>query len=77
VGELLHRFDAGTLDLTAPLIEELSGPGRGVVIPELLRSFIEAVHFEKIALLFGWCGFREALTTDWQRYVQTRQPRRG
>jgi hypothetical protein len=42
-GDLLHGFDTGTHGLPAPLIEELCGPGGGVVIPELLKGFLEKV----------------------------------
>ena len=42
-GDLFHRFDTGTHRLPAPLIEELRGPGGRVVIPELLKGFLEKV----------------------------------
>ena len=42
-GDLFHGFDAGTHRLAAPLIEELRGPGGRVVIPELLKSFLEKI----------------------------------
>ena len=41
--DFFHGFDAGTHGLPAPLIEELRGPGGLVVIPELLKSFLEKV----------------------------------
>src|SRR6516164_435292 len=51
-GDLLHGFDAGPHSLTTPLIEELAGPGRRDVFPELLKSFLEKVcpdGFEVVA----------------------------
>ena len=42
-GDLLHGLDAGPHGLAAPFIEELSGPGGRVVIPELLKCFLEKV----------------------------------
>lgn len=42
-GDLLHGFDAGAHGLATPLVEELAGPGRRVVIPELLKHFLEEV----------------------------------
>src|SRR5208283_248128 len=42
-GDLLHRFDARAHHLPAPIIEELSGPCGGVVIPELLKGFLKKV----------------------------------
>src|ERR1017187_2965070 len=41
--DLLHGFDAGTHRLPAPLIEELCRPSGRVVIPELLKGFLEKV----------------------------------
>jgi hypothetical protein len=46
-GDLLHRFDAGTHGLSAPLVEELAGPCRRVVIPELLECFLEKVSSDR------------------------------
>src|ERR1017187_6992020 len=42
-GDPLHRLDTGSHHLTAPFVEELSSPGGGVVIPELLKSFLKKV----------------------------------
>jgi hypothetical protein len=42
-GDLLYGFDVGTYRLPAPLIEELPGPGGRVVVPELLKGFLEKV----------------------------------
>src|SRR5262245_45719480 len=42
-GDLLHRLDPGAHGLAAPLVEELAGPGGRVVIPKLLKSFLEKV----------------------------------
>src|SRR5215469_11499078 len=41
--DLLHGLDAGAHDLTTPFVEELSGPGSGVVFPELLKGFLQKV----------------------------------
>src|SRR5438094_879042 len=42
-GDLLHWLDPGSQGLTAPFIQELTGPGRRVVFPELLEVFFEKV----------------------------------
>src|SRR5437764_3358173 len=42
-GDLLHGFDAGSHGLTAPLVEELAGPGWRIVFPELLKGFLQKV----------------------------------
>ena len=42
-GDLLHRFDAGSHCLSAPFVKELSGPCGRVVIPELLKGFLEKI----------------------------------
>ena len=41
--ELLHGLNAGSHGLAAPPVEKLAGPGGRVVIPELLRGFLEKV----------------------------------
>jgi hypothetical protein len=50
-GDLLHRFDAGAHHLAAPFIEELSGPERRAVIPELLKGFREKVGAEGLQII--------------------------
>jgi hypothetical protein len=40
-GDLLHGLNAGPHDLAAPVIEELSGPDGRVVVPELLKGFLQ------------------------------------
>src|SRR5215470_5623536 len=42
-GDLLHGLDAGAHGLAAPLVEELAGPDRRVVVPKLLEGFLEKV----------------------------------
>src|SRR6266478_2801141 len=42
-GDLLQGFDTGTHGLSTPLVEELARPGRGVVLPELLKEFLEKI----------------------------------
>jgi hypothetical protein len=42
-GDLLHMLDPGAPQLPTPIIEELSGPGWGVIIPELLKGFLQKV----------------------------------
>src|SRR5260370_39225591 len=39
-GDFLHRLDAGTHGLAAPLIEELAGPSWGIVFPQPLEVFL-------------------------------------
>src|SRR6267142_1916307 len=41
--DFLHRLDAGTHGLATPLIEELAGPGWGVVFPQPLEVFLEKI----------------------------------
>jgi hypothetical protein len=43
LGDLLHRLDAGAHGLPAPFIEELAGPGRRVIVPELVKVLFEEV----------------------------------
>lgn len=42
-GDLFHGLDAGPHGLAAPFIEELAGSSRRVVVPELLKGFLEEV----------------------------------
>src|SRR5262245_21076451 len=42
-GDFLEGLDTGVHGLAAPLIQELAGPSRRVVIPELLKGFLEEV----------------------------------
>jgi len=39
----LHRLDAGSHGLAAPLVEKSAGPGGRVVLPELLEGLLEKV----------------------------------
>src|SRR6516162_11935256 len=51
-GDLLHGLDAAAHGLAAPFVEELACPGGRVVVPELLKSFLEKVSpdgFEVVA----------------------------
>lgn len=43
-GDLLHWLDAGPHRLAASFVEELPGPRGRVVIPPLLKGFLEKVH---------------------------------
>src|SRR5712692_4307052 len=43
LGNLLHRLDAGAHGVPAPVIEELAGPDRGVIVPELVEVLFEEV----------------------------------
>src|SRR3974377_1779871 len=62
--DFLHGLDAGAHDLTTPFVEELSGPGSGVVFPELLKGFLQKVgpdglevvaqHLATPAMTFGF-----------------------
>ena len=42
-GDRLHGFDAGSHGLAVSLAEELSGPGRRTIFPELLNGFLQKV----------------------------------
>ena len=44
LGDLLHRLDARAHGLPAPVIQELSGPHWGGVVPELVEVFFEQVR---------------------------------
>ena len=50
-GDLLHGFDAGSHGLSAPLVEELAGPGRRVVLPELLEGFLQKVGANRLEIV--------------------------
>src|SRR6266568_6222253 len=41
--DFLHRLDAGTPGLAAPFIEELAGPGGGIVFPQPLEVLLEKI----------------------------------
>src|SRR5262249_42945282 len=43
-GDLLHRLYAGPHGLAAPLVEELAGPSGRIVVPELLKGFLEKIR---------------------------------
>ena len=42
-GDLLHRLDPRAHHLATPFVEELAGPGRRLVVPELLEVFLEQI----------------------------------
>src|ERR1051325_1046146 len=42
-GDLLHGLDARPHGLATPFIEEFTGPGGRVVVPELLKGFLEKI----------------------------------
>ena len=50
-GDLLHRLDAGAHHLTTPFVEELSSPGGGVVIPELLKGFLKKAGTNRLQVV--------------------------
>src|SRR2546422_1399707 len=52
-GDLLHGLDAGPHGLSAPLIEELASPSGRVVIPELLKDFLEKVSPDSLRIAKG------------------------
>ena len=60
-GDLLHGLDAGTHGLPAPFVEELVGPGRRVVIPNLLESFLEKVSPDGLEVVAEEVAEPEAL----------------
>src|SRR6266849_6121889 len=41
--DFLHGLDAGAHGLATPLIEELAGPGWGIVFPQPLEVFFEKI----------------------------------
>ena len=47
--------------MAAPFIEELSGPGGRVVIPELLKSFLEKVSADGLQVVAEQIAQAEAL----------------
>src|SRR3954467_5983716 len=59
--DLLHVLDAGAHDLTTPFVEELSGPGRGVVFPELLKGFLKKVGPDGLEVVAQQIAKPEAL----------------
>ena len=46
-GDFLERLDAGSHGLAAPLVEKLAGPARRVVVPELLKGFLEEIGTDR------------------------------
>ena len=60
-GDLLHGLDAGTHDLTAPLVEKLAGPGGRAVLPELLKRLLEKVSPDDLQVIPERVAQAEAL----------------
>jgi hypothetical protein len=52
--DLLHRLDAGAHRVATPFVEELPGPCGRVVIPELLKGFLEKVSAGRARCGKGW-----------------------
>ena len=50
-GELLHRLEAAAHDLVTPEVEELSGPDRRVVGPELLEVLLQQVGANRLLVV--------------------------
>jgi hypothetical protein len=50
-GNLLHRLDAGPHDLATPFVEEFAGPRGRVVIPELLKNFLEQISADGLQVV--------------------------
>ena len=62
--DFLHGLDAGSHGLTAPLVEELAGPGWRIVFPELLKGFLQKVGtdgFEIVAEKIAQPGWRSIM----------------
>src|SRR5215831_11714010 len=60
-GDFFHRFDARPHDLTAPVVEELGVPCRGVVVPELLKVLLEEVGAHGLEVVSQQLAQAEAL----------------
>jgi hypothetical protein len=54
-------FNAGAHRLPAPFVQELSRPGGGVVIPELLKRFLEKVSADRLQVVAEQVAQPEAL----------------
>ena len=50
-GDPLHGLDARPHNLAAPFIQEFSGPGRGVIVPELLEGFLKKVSADRLPVV--------------------------
>lgn len=60
-GDFFHGLDAGPHGLAAPFIEELAGPSRRVVVPELLKGFLEEVGADGLEVVAEDIAEAEAL----------------
>jgi len=50
-GDLLHRLDTRAHDLLAPIVEKPGGPGRRVVLPELLEILFEQIGAHRLEIV--------------------------
>src|SRR6266481_8366464 len=50
-GDFLHGLDTGAHSLSAPVVEELAGPGGRIVIPELLKGFLKKVSADSLEVV--------------------------
>src|SRR6202022_3404259 len=60
-GDLFHGLDTGPQDLAAPFVEELASPGGRVVIPELLKGFLQKVSADSLQVVAEQFAQPEAL----------------
>src|ERR1039457_3969420 len=60
-GDLFHGLDPGPQDLAAPFVEELASPGGRVVIPELLKGFLQKVSADSLQVAAEQFARPEAL----------------
>jgi len=49
--DLLHGLDAGAHCLPAPVVEEPAGPSSRVVVPELLKCFLEKISADAFQVI--------------------------
>jgi len=75
-GDLLHRLDAGAHCRTAPFVEELSGPSGRVVIPELLKGFLEKVGTDGLQVVADQNAEPEALAVFQIVFASEQEPPR-
>src|SRR5438874_12792375 len=75
-GDLFHRFDARAHGLPAPLIEELAGPSGRVVVPKLLKGFLEKVGADGLEVVAEEIAEPEALVVFKSPMALEQQPTR-
>jgi len=75
-GDLLHRLDAGSQRLIAPEIQEIAGPRRRGVRPELLKVFFQEIGTDGLEVVAEQISQPELLLSGEIRFSLQHTPPR-